>query len=209
MKELIILIAWHKESNEDRVHAFQENKKSFADHNPDVDIITVMTPFEGMEAWLNTDLSCFKWYLENGHMHSAQRYLIVEWDCWCNCDMYAYYKRVWDCDIVVPGIKYPERDDWYWFSTIDKLPERVRKYTTGVVPFCGILLSNFAMKKVSQEILKPEYYGLNSELRFGTVATSLGLDPIVNPVCNRTISWSGISPLDSNYLGLHHPKKLT
>ena len=209
MKDLTVLMAWHQEFDVGKVKAYEENKRTFEYYNPEIPLITVMSPFNKIkEAWLSTDLSIFHWYVQNKITHRSQRYLIVEWDCWCNCNLKEYYKTVWGYDIIVPGVKYPERDDWYWFKTIQHLPEKARKFATGIVPLCGILLSDDAMQSISEVILKDEYRGLNSELRLGTVATMLGFDPIVNPVCNRTISWRGISHFDQHYIGLHHPRKL-
>lgn len=201
-------MAWHDETDNEKIAAFEENRKSFVSHNPDIDIITVYNPFgDNKQAWLSTDLSCFYWFRDNRGSHLSERYLIVEWDCWCDCDLKDYYNRVWDCDFVVPSVKYPERDDWYWFSTIQKLPIQARAYATGVTPFCGMLLSRYAMETILPEIIKPEYLPLNSELRLGTVATMLNIDPIVNPVYGRSLSWRSTALFDTKYPGLHHPRK--
>jgi hypothetical protein len=206
MKELIILICWHQEYDEEKILAFEKNRKSFVDYNPGIEIITVMNIMsDPKEAWLSTDLSVFNWYSNTGKR--AERYVIVEWDCWCDCDMRGYFSRVWDCDLVVPSIKYPERDDWVWFKTVHQLPDKARPFAVGVTPFCGILISETAMAAISQEIFKDGYRGLNSELRLGTIATMLDLDPIVNPVYNRSIGWRFVSPFDLKYKGLHHPRK--
>jgi len=208
MKELIVLMAWHQESDQAKCHAFEENKRSFITHNPELDILTIMNPFSDQkEAWLGTDLAIFEWYQINRDKYVAKRYLIVEWDCWCDCNLTDYFSRVWDCDLVVPNIKYPERDDWYWFNTLAKLPASARLHATGITPLCGILLSKVAMDAIGQEILKPEYGGLNSELRLGTIATMLNYDPIVNPVYNRSLGWRATGLFDTKYKGLHHPRK--
>ncbi len=208
MRELTVLMSWHEETEPERIRAYEENKKSFSAHNPGVEVITVMSHFSDFEeAWLSTDLSIFHWYRKFGAAHPAARYLLVEWDCWCDCDLHEYFTRVWDCDVVGPCVKYPERDDWYWFSTINKLPDYARAYSTGIVPFCGLLLSDRAMKEICTEILKPEYKYLNSELRLPTIATMLNFDPVTNPVCSRTITWRDGISFDQRYKGLHHPRK--
>jgi hypothetical protein len=206
-KEIIILMAWHNESDLAKVLAFEENKKTFNLLNPEIEIIVVINPFnDPNQAWLSTDLSIFDWYLKNITVR-AKRYLIVEWDCWCDCKIESYFERVWDCDLVVPSVKYPERDDWFWFTTIKKIPEKARKFAVGVTPLCGILISDRAMKPIAEESVKPEYSGLNSELRLGTVATMFDFDPIVNPVYTRSIGWRSVSYFDKKYAGLHHPRK--
>jgi len=207
-KELTVLIGWYTEADFEKQRAFEENKKSFCLYNPNIDIITVMNIYENkQQAWLCSELPFFYWYLTNGEIQNSERYLLVEWDCWCDGDLKQYFNRVWDCDLVVPSVMYPERDNWYWFSTINHLPEHSRKFATGVVPFCGILLSNKAMKRISKEIVKPKYMTVISELRLGTIATMLQIDPVPNPVCNRSITWKDISPFDLKYKGLHHPRK--
>lgn len=208
MKELIILMSWHKEADPGKIAAFEENYSSFKTYNPGVEIITVMNYFtEPKRAWLSTDLVLFNWYINNHECYPARRYLLIEWDCWCDCKIEDYFSRVWDCNLVVPTVKYPERDDWYWFQTINQLPQESRVYATGISPLCAILISDEAMDAISKEINKPEYESLNSEIRFGTIATMLNYDPVVNPVYNRSIGWRFPSPFDNKIPGLHHPRK--
>lgn len=206
--EVIILIAWHQEADEKKIKAFEANKQTFIDHNPGVKIFTVISPFKDpRQAWLNTDLSLFRWYLNNKAAANSKRYVIVEWDCWCNCSVYDYFQKVWDDDLVVPSVKYPERDAWEWFFQIRNLPIPVRPYAVGITPMCGLLVSQRAFEAIGTESLKPEYYRLNSELRLGTIATMLNYDPIVNPVYSRSINWK--TPLFGlKYKGFHHPRKL-
>lgn len=201
-------MAWHEEKDEERIKAYEANKASFEQHNVDVDIITVKNPFKNSPtAWLNTDISVFKWFIENKDIINYERFIIVEWDCWCDCSIQQYFSRVWDCEVVVPNIKFPERDDWYWFSTIGLLPLNAQPFAAGITPMTGVLISNNAMTQISKEILKPQYASLNSELRLGTIATMLNLDPVVNPSYTRALGWKGICPFDLKYKGLHHPRK--
>jgi mannosyltransferase OCH1-like enzyme len=207
--ELTILIAWHKENDEKKSKCFEENKRTFEQHNPNVDVIVVISSFENpKEAWLGTDLTIFRWFKENSNRIDSKRFLLLEWDCWCDASVKCYFEKTWDMDVVAPCVKYPERDSWFWFNNVDQtLPEQARLFATGIVPFCGILVSNKAMRLISQEILKPEYMGLNSELRFATIATMLGFDPVPNPVCSRSMTWKSIIPFDTRFKGIHHPRK--
>jgi len=208
-KELTILIGWFSGADAERQKVFEENRKSFSHYNPGVEVITVLNTFQNImpQAWLCSDLPFFYWYLENGKIQNSERYLLVEWDCWCDCNMKDYFSRVWDCHLVVPSIRYPERDHWHWFKDIDQLPEHCRAFATGVVPFCGILLSDKAMEIISPEVTKDQYMQVISELRLGTIATMLNIDPVTNPVCNRSLTWQECSPFDASYRGLHHPRK--
>ncbi|MET4083361.1 hypothetical protein ABIB40_003332 [Pedobacter sp. UYP30] len=211
MKELIVLIGWYNEVDPAKIKAFEENKRTFELSNPDVEVITVINTLDNLEdkkkAWLCSDIPMYEWYLKNSKKHPAKRYLLVEWDCWCDIDLHEYFGRVWDCDLVVPSVMYPERDAWCWFASIKLLPPAAAKYAVGVVPFCGILIANKAFKKICKEILKPEYMHVISELRLGTVATMLGIDPVPNSVANRILGWRGVSPFDKKHKGLHHPRK--
>lgn len=202
-------MCWHNEVDTDRMQAFEENRKTFKNFNPSVEIITLISPFTDKNtAWLSTDLTVFHWFKKYGSKKRAKRYLIVEWDCWCDCKIKDYYSRVWDCDLVVPNVKYPERDDWHWFSTANLLPNRAKPYLSGITPLCGILISRKAMLAISKEIMSPDYLGLNSELRLATIATMLNFDPIVNPAYNRALGWRHPSFFDTKYTGLHHPRKI-
>lgn len=206
--ELTILTVWYEETNQDRIECFEENKRSLIEYNPGIEIITIMNPFEDpKEAWLNTDLAIFLWYKENRYKIKSERFLLLEWDCWCNINLKEYYRRVWDLDVVAPTVLYPERDNWHWFQKLDKMPVHARLYATGIIPFCGILVSEKAMNKICEEIIKSDYHDLISELRFPTIATMLSFDPVPNPVCSRTITWKSLIPFEQNYKGLHHPRK--
>lgn len=210
-KELTILMGWYNETNPDKIRAYEENRASFLQFNPGVEVVTVFNEFHGVAdrrlAWLCSDISFYNWYLEHGETNHAARYLLIEWDCWCDVNLKSYFANTWDFDLVVPSVKYHERDEWNWFNSIGLLPDHAKRYATGVVPFCGLLLSDRAMRIICPEIIKPEYASVISELRLGTVASMLGIDPVCNPVCNRTLGWQGISPFDQEYRGLHHPRK--
>lgn len=207
MDEVIILIAWHNETDESRIKAFDANRQTFIEHNPGVKIFTVINHYpDSNKAWLSSDLSLFSWYIRNKELVKSNRFVLIEWDCWCDCSIECYYNRVWDCDFVVPCVKYPERDDWYWFEQIKEIPERARPYAVGITPFCGILISNRAFDAISKEIFDKQYKTLNSELRLGTIATMLNFDPVVNPVYSRSLCWR-TPRFGSKYKGLHHPRK--
>jgi hypothetical protein len=212
MKELTILMGWYDEKDSRKRQAYEENRDSFMRHNPGIEVITVMNNFHGMEsnnqkAWLCSDVPMYNWYLKNGKANNSERYLLVEWDCWCDISIKDYYSCVWNKDLVAPSVQYIERDSWCWFESIKKLPEHSRKYATGVVPFCGILLSDHAMQSICPEIIKPEYMKVISELRLGTVATMLGIYPVPNPQPSRALGWKGTSNFDLTHKGLHHPRK--
>lgn len=208
MKELTVLIGWHHELDDNRIKVFEANRLSFQVNNPEVEVITIMNEIKDPKlAWLSTDIGMFEWYAKHSSQHRSKRYLLVEWDCWCNCDLQQYYQKVWDCDVVGPSVRYPGRDYWTWFRSIPKLPEDVRQFATGIVPFTGILLSDNAMKRIAAEILKPEYTELNSELRLATLAAFLGMEPVVNPVSNRSLTWIELNEFDPVIQGLYHPVK--
>lgn len=208
-KELIILITWHHETDKRKIECFEENRRTIVEFNPGVEVITIMSPFQDNGiAWSSPDLTVFVWFQENKDKVQSKRFLILEWDCWCDMNLKEYFSKVWDLDVVASCVLYPERDSWHWFRTLYKMPFRSRLYATGVLPFCGILVSNRAMRAIGKEIVKPEYEGVISELRFATIATMLGFDPVPTPVCSRTITWKSSIPFNFNHKGLHHPRKV-
>jgi hypothetical protein len=208
MRDLTILMCWHDDPEHEKQQAYLVNRSSFLNLNPDCPVITIHNRFENKnKAWLSSDLNIFLWYVEEGYKIQSERFLIVEWDCWCNCNLKEYYRRVWDCNVVGPSVFYPERDYWNWFRYIPNLPPEVRRYATGIVPFNGILLSRYAIEAISKEILKKEFDDLNSEMRLATIASMLNMDPVVNPVCNRNITWTEFDHLDLGQKSLYHPVK--
>lgn len=64
MKELVILMNWHKERDPEKVKAFNENKASFAYHNPHFEITCIQNLSEEnpRDSWLSSDLRIFQWY---------------------------------------------------------------------------------------------------------------------------------------------------
>lgn len=208
MKDLTILMSWHYDSHPESIKVYSENRNSFLINNNDLEIYSVPNRYmDKNKAWISTDLNIFHWFIEQENRIKSERFLIVEWDCRCNCNLRQYYGKVWDYDVVGPCVYYPERDHWNWFNTIQRLPYRARRFATGIVPFNAILLSKRAMSLISKEILKPEFYDFNSELRLATIASMLSMDPVVNPVCNRTNTWRNNIRWDMQNGGLFHPVK--
>lgn len=207
IEEIIILMNWHYETDQKKILAYEANRKTFIDNNPGVKVLTVVNPYKQSQlVGPGNDLAFCQWYIKNKDTIRSKRYVLVGWDCWCDCRVADYFRRVWDCDLVVPSIKYPERDNWHWFYQIRNIPIKVRPYAVGVTPFGGIMISDIAMDAISKEIIKPEYQCLNSDLRLGTIATMLNFDPIVNPVYTRSIGWRTPS-MGEKYTGLHQPRQ--
>ncbi|TDQ08441.1 glycosyltransferase family 32 protein [Pedobacter metabolipauper] len=207
-RELTILVSWYDSKDQAEADCFEENMKTFRKHNPECEVVCVKSLLESSsESYSLMDVSLLQWYSANKDSLDAERFLLIDWACWCDVNVKEYYKGVWNADVAGPSVKYPERDSWYWFETIDQLPVQSRLYATGILPFCGILVSERAMDDISSEIWKPDYLNLESELRFATVATMMGFDPVPIPVCSRSLNWNENLPFDGRHPGLHYPRK--
>jgi mannosyltransferase OCH1-like enzyme len=207
-KELTILILCYQSKDPDEINCFEQNIQSFRTHNPQYEIFCVKSAIENYSvSYSYMDIILSEWYRIHKTSIESKRFLLINWACWCDVDINEHYKGVWDADVAGPSVLYPERDSWHWFNTNTELPVRARLYATGILPFCGILVSDRAMNEISSEICKPDFLNLESELRFATVATMLGYNPVPIPVCSRSLNWNENLPFSNMQKGLHFPRK--
>lgn len=164
--------------------------------------------YEGTE-WMHRsglDVMLADWYRRR-KIH-AKRWFLVEWDGWCGMPVNKFLGEVWDADVVVSSVRWPNREpEWYWFRQIQRLPPEYRAYLVGMVPTCFTMLSDRAFRAISDR-LKGDVLGhIIYEIRIPTLAHAAGFPPVVNPRAGWNVSWKEIpegTQLSSN---LWHPIK--
>jgi len=157
-----------------------------ADRFADLPVGTAHTldPSQREMIWRNADLVIYLWH--RSRRESAKRWIVLEWDVFCNISVDEFYAPVWDSDVAatsVPAYRWGSnrvhRSPWYWFRRpeLQRLPRRYRAYAAGVAPLAGVLLSDDALGQISDVVLNdPALSQVFCELRMGTVARYLGCE---------------------------------
>jgi hypothetical protein len=117
--------------------------------------------------WHNVDWIVRDWFRSCDRIDS-KRYVIIDWDCYCNISLQAWFGEWWDSHLVGSNVADAS---WYWFSQRDFLPHSLFRFACGVWPLNGLLISNLAMHVFASEAL-PD--GVFSELRLPTVLAGRG-----------------------------------
>jgi hypothetical protein len=156
--------------------------------------------------WAEGDQFLIRWF--RNRPFDAERYLYLEWDCWCSLPIPEWFQEVWDADVSTPRLLTPrEHPDWYWFSQVPALPPEFRPHACGMAILNGIMLSHRALEAVAS---MPLPQGIFSELRIGTMAQAAGFKPVAWPAekdrTNRYFQ-NGSITFNPAVPGLYHPVK--
>lgn len=152
--------------------------------------------------WGNSDLLTYAWWMHERRTQ-AERWLLLEYDAWCNIEIKPLYESVWDADIVVPTyVKYPS--PWSRFREYRRMPDDLRPLSAGIVPMTALLFKPSALDQLSLLAAQRTDVDLFGEYRMGTFAHALGLDVRELPMLRETIHWLPFKP---NHPGLWHPVK--
>ncbi len=130
------------------------------------------------QIWSNADLAVYLWF--HHRKERAKRWIILEWDVFCNTAVQRFYSEVWNADSAAGHVLHTNDHGrrWYWFQhgEIQKLPEKFAKYALGLAPLAGTFMSNSAMTKIADAAVSfPELYPVFCELRLGTLCEYLGI----------------------------------
>jgi hypothetical protein len=139
------------------------------------------------------------------------KYLIIEWDTYCNCSIEEFYKDALQKNFFCHNIIEPEEvKEWYWYKRLYNYQKQI-PLLCGVYPTSGLLVSKQKIKQII-EILKNnprQYDNLNSEMRLGCLLkqTLEHLD-IAFDGCENFITYHGEGvKFNKNTNGYFHPIK--
>lgn len=168
--------------------------------------VSRLPPFcDDAQKWRGIDATVYRWF-EN-RTFNARRYLVAEYDCFCNVSLSDYYARVWHAEVV--GIDFFTRQSnphWKWFinGEVDNIPPEDRLYAAGIVPFTCTMFSHAALQNIVGNVYRRDIF---SEMRLGTIVNKLGLKFQQLPLPERsTICWHEY-PCQTNRPGLFHAVK--
>jgi hypothetical protein len=125
------------------------------------------------DKWRSIDATVYRWF--HNRTFNAKRYLMFEYDCFCNVSLRDYYSAVWDADVA--GIEFFTRQEyscWHWFmdDELERIPRENREYAAGIVPFTCTFFSHQALEKIAANVDRQDIF---CELRLGTAVNKLGL----------------------------------
>ena len=192
-KEIGVIFATHR-----MCETTNKNFESFKESNPDAEVILVNTSspplsfgdnFDTNDFWvtLNSSDENLKWsnsdalYYEYYRRRNVncKRWLLAEWDLFCNGDLREFFGPLWDNPFVSSDIHLPG-DGWYWFKDVENLPKEAQKFAAGISPLTGTLISDECMEKIVRESWWVRY-PVFCELRIATLARMAGYEPVSNP----------------------------
>ena len=114
------------------------------------------------------DVLIIDWY-RNRRTIRAKRWFFAEWDGWCGMPLREYLGEVWDADVSVSSIRWPNREpEWFWFRQIQRLPEKYRPFACGMVPTCFTCVSDRAMQALSERLTEEMMGHIIYEIRNST-----------------------------------------
>jgi len=158
-----------------------------------------LTGDAGDRCWANVDAVYYEFYRRREV--NCRRWLLAEWDVFCNGDIRDFFGSLWGEDFVVIDIPKP---GWHWFKDVKLLPENLRQKAFGMSPLACSLLSDEAMEKIvlgSWWIDRTVF----CELRIATIANAAGVKITPNPSAKPNIKSSGRPAVTGE--GLWHPMK--
>ncbi len=156
--------------------------------------------------WSEIDILIYDFYINNPNY---SRYIITEWDTYCNCSAEDFYGDLLYEDVLGHGIVNDTNiQDWCWYQFLNDEQKRISKLG-GIGPVL-IVYSNRALKDMTDLVLKnPRVYdNMFSELRMGTLARQSGYEPKQYMKNDTFVSWKyEFIRFDSKIPGWYHPIK--
>lgn len=198
MTELGVLFTYHK-----KCPTTIRNFESFKKNNPYIQVFPLFSNSTNrILSWRNVDLLYYEFYKRT--KHKCRRWLLVEWDVFCNCDLEEFYGDSWDCDFVC-GNHHTFGDNWFWFREVKNVPRKFWRNLHGISPLACTLISDDALSRITDCSFELDF-DLFCELRLGILANYCNIDFTTRP--SRTISWRKLEMSFCEELkSLWHPKK--
>jgi len=120
--------------------------------------------------WRNLDAVYYEYYRERSE--NCKRWLLAEWDLFCNTDLEKFFGAFWDKPFVSTNITGP---GWCWFDEVCNMPLEAQCFAAGCAPLAGTLISDECLEK----IVLGSWWADRSvfcELRIATLARMSGFE---------------------------------
>jgi len=137
------------------------------------------------QVWPERDKVFLRWFLGEKRPQ-ARRYIFCEYDLYVNGPAEAFYGSVWDADVAAARMVVPQdAAHWPWWRQAPSLEEAF-PLRMGLSPMAGSLWSHEALTRISRQ---RRFLRCFCELRLGTLARLVGLEPKEIPGAKATVSW--------------------
>ena len=134
-----------------------------------VDVSQLPTPWNTTNKWRSCDTMIYRWFAHR--TCDAKRYVVLEYDCWCDVDLVEFYAEYADADVVTSHYDVGDKP-WAWFVERDRLGPEDRPFAAGVSPIAGTMFTHAALEQVCAMASREDVY---CELRLGTAIARCGL----------------------------------
>lgn len=153
--------------------------------------------------WTSPDSVFLNYILENKDNLSHKRYMLCEYDCYCECNIDVYCQEYLQFDVCSPHVVTKENDPgWGWFKNIFLDCDPV-----GFRPATFLLFSKESIVSVAEKYLEvwEAIKNSNCEARLGSISSLLGLKIGSFSGLEYNVSW-GPTKFRRN-MKLYHPVK--
>ena len=186
--------------------------------NPDAEVIPLKFEAGRNDSdwqWRNCDLLVYEWFTRTNPKH--ERIFIFEWDTFCTMPVKEFYGEAYNYAATAANIVKPWLDDkmptdnplgqetmrtWLWLP--QNCSEEIRPYIRGMVPTCGSMFSNEALRGMV-ELWKTVdgFADLFCECRLGTLACMAGYEPRqISPEAKKFLAFYDVGM--ETVRGIHH-----
>lgn len=168
-------------------------------------MVELSSRWDTTEQWRSLDSLFYTWFPHRNV--TAERYVLMEYDCRCTAPLREAYGEVWDAAVACRSFYTPEsKPDWHWFrrDELDKLPAEDRPFAGAVVPFACALFSHEAAERLVECATSEDVF---CELRLGTAVLRAGLEPVEFPSPLRDGVFATPTEIDMSRPGVFHPVK--
>jgi hypothetical protein len=159
--------------------------------------------------WTQADLLIYDFIYHNELIHD--KYIIFEWDTYCNCSIEEFYGEALNKDNFGHDIHDPVPERWTWYEQLSGEQRLKFEAFGGYTPMSGLLFSKEILLKIKEHILQNprRYDNVFSELRLGSLVKTIGAwlkTPFPNS--EKYMNWqSDLIIFDKNKNGYYHPVK--
>ena len=131
-------------------------------------------------AWRNCDMPIRTWWFSQGRQLDFNHAVFIEWDVLFDDTLEAVFPG--EADYYCRDLKKPGMP-WGWFSNVPLLPESLQPFATGTPPMAVLRISRRCLEAIFSHPAADEAYSrdIQAELRFATLASACGYEPVECP----------------------------
>jgi hypothetical protein len=153
------------------------------------------------------DTLLYRWF-NNRQQIYAKRYVMVEYDVYCELSFPEFLKDVWDKPVAChKTFTYEFWPKWDWFQyeeAVGGIPEYLRDYRAAICPFGFILFQHDALETIVANAIP---YRMFCEMRIGTTCRKMDIPITAIRKTEGTIGYRQCDLTQAPYPACYHPVK--